>query len=173
MNPCAAAEYSCDHETLTHEASSARGCVALSPLYCKRNIAKTSELSAGALPRRVLERNMSPNTTSPTTTEEQKRSMSAVEEAKLGNQRMKRTGTHCGPAICGRLVVKQLSISIRAVSLVTVNQYQAQNWLLCAVRQSRSPFQVILVNCAPQVKLRPLSLPAVLKSLSRCAYKGV
>ena len=58
-----AAEYSCDHKPLTYEESSTRGCVAPSPLYTRRNIANTSELSAGALPRRVLERNMSSNTT--------------------------------------------------------------------------------------------------------------
>ena len=50
-----AAEYSCDHKPLTYEESSTRGCVAPSPLYTRRNIANTSELSAGALPRRILE----------------------------------------------------------------------------------------------------------------------
>ena len=59
---------SCDHKPLTYEESSTRGCVAPSPLYTRRNIANTSELSAGALPRRVLERNMSSNTTNSATT---------------------------------------------------------------------------------------------------------
>ena len=76
------AQCSCGHKPLTYEESSTRGCVAPSPLYTRRNIANTSELSAGALPRRVLERNMSPNTTNSATTKEYKPRCLQVGEAK-------------------------------------------------------------------------------------------
>lgn len=54
-------DHSCSDETRTHETSSANVCVAPSPLYCKRNMAKISELSTGALPRRILQADISPN----------------------------------------------------------------------------------------------------------------
>lgn len=45
---------------LTYDASPARGWVAPSPLYAKPNIAKTSDCSAGALPRRKIEPDITP-----------------------------------------------------------------------------------------------------------------
>ena len=65
-------EYSCDHKPLTYEESSTRGCEAPSPLYTRRNIANTSDLSAGALLRRILEPNLSPKTTNSATAQNRK-----------------------------------------------------------------------------------------------------